>query len=172
MFNLDLPTEPYWLDLPCGVRVQVRPLTGVIMSAARQAAIADVLVLRAQRQENLDAGMPVDDLPDTDDPVMNEALIGAALIKGLARYGIQAWDGVGSPDGTPLPFSKDGAERLALHPDLMEPFRNAYLAPQAALAAEGNASAAMPNGGSALAANTAEAAPEPASNAQGQPPHH
>jgi len=27
MLTLDLPVEPYWLDLPRGVRVEIRPVT-------------------------------------------------------------------------------------------------------------------------------------------------
>ena len=27
MLSLDLPTEPYWLDLPRGARVQIKPAT-------------------------------------------------------------------------------------------------------------------------------------------------
>lgn len=38
MLTLDLPTEPYWLDLPRGVRVEIRPVTTSVMAAAQAAA--------------------------------------------------------------------------------------------------------------------------------------
>jgi len=31
MLTLDLPTEPYWRDLPRGVRVEIRPVTTVAL---------------------------------------------------------------------------------------------------------------------------------------------
>ena len=38
MLTLDLPVEPYWLDLPRGVRVEIRPVTTAVMAAAQAAA--------------------------------------------------------------------------------------------------------------------------------------
>jgi hypothetical protein len=38
MLTLDLPTAPYWIDLPRGVRVEVKPVTTAIMAAAQAAA--------------------------------------------------------------------------------------------------------------------------------------
>ena len=35
MLTLDLPIEPYWLDLPRGVRVEIRPVTTAVMAAAQ-----------------------------------------------------------------------------------------------------------------------------------------
>jgi hypothetical protein len=34
MLTLDLPAEPYWLTLPRGVRVEIRPVTTAVMTAA------------------------------------------------------------------------------------------------------------------------------------------
>jgi hypothetical protein len=38
MLTLDLPVEPYWLDLPRGVRVEIRPVTTAVMAAAQAEA--------------------------------------------------------------------------------------------------------------------------------------
>ena len=38
MLTLDLPVEPYWLDLPRGVRVEIRPVTTAVMAAAQAAS--------------------------------------------------------------------------------------------------------------------------------------
>lgn len=40
MLTLDLPAEPYWLVLPRGVRVEIRPVTTAVMAAAQAASIA------------------------------------------------------------------------------------------------------------------------------------
>ncbi len=42
MIRLDLPREPHWLDLPHGVRLQVRPLDTATDAAARAAAVTDL----------------------------------------------------------------------------------------------------------------------------------
>jgi hypothetical protein len=34
MLSLKIPTEPYWIDLKLGVRVQVRPFTSAVFYAA------------------------------------------------------------------------------------------------------------------------------------------
>ena len=36
MLILDLPTTPYWLALPRGVRVEIRPVTTAVMAAAQE----------------------------------------------------------------------------------------------------------------------------------------
>ena len=36
MLTLDLTAEPYWLDLPRGVRVEIRPVTTAVMAAAQE----------------------------------------------------------------------------------------------------------------------------------------
>ena len=47
MLPLDLPAEPYWLALPRGVRVEIRPVTTAVMAAA-QAASARISAPNAQ----------------------------------------------------------------------------------------------------------------------------
>jgi len=46
--TLDLPTEPYWLDLPRGVRVEIRPITTAVMAAAQAAASCRLGAARAE----------------------------------------------------------------------------------------------------------------------------
>ena len=46
MLTLDLPVEPYWLDLPRGVRVEIRPVTTAVMAAA-QAGKIDAAALQS-----------------------------------------------------------------------------------------------------------------------------
>ena len=46
MLTLDLPVEPYWLDLPRGVRVEIRPATTAVMAAAQAAAARRLTAIR------------------------------------------------------------------------------------------------------------------------------
>ena len=47
MLTLDLPAEPYWLDLPRGVRVEIRPVTTAVMAAAQAGSARRLGALRA-----------------------------------------------------------------------------------------------------------------------------
>ena len=76
MLTLDLPAEPYWLDLPRGVRVEIRPMTTAVMAAAQAAAARRLAAIR---------------IADPDlDPDMSRGLSFAFLVKALARTHQQA----------------------------------------------------------------------------------
>ena len=51
MLTLDLPVEPYWLDLPRGVRVEIRPVTTAVMAAAQAGSARRLGALRAAEAE-------------------------------------------------------------------------------------------------------------------------
>lgn len=162
MFSLDMPTEPHWIDLPLGVRVRVKPIDGVTVSAARTFAFSCANTLIEQRKEREAAGTPTDDLLDLTDPALRDGFVKIQLAGALARYGALDWEGVGDDTGAPLPFSKAGAERLARHPVMFEPFLDGCFAPAARVAAEGNASAPALNGSTDAGAAIATAAASPA----------
>jgi hypothetical protein len=92
MLTLDILVEPYWLDLPRGVRVEIRPVTTAVMAAAQAAASRRLGAIRAA-----DNGL---------DPDMARGLAFALLVKALARHAVTAWEGVGDAAGQPLPLSK------------------------------------------------------------------
>ena len=72
MLTLDLPVEPYWLALPRGVRVEIRPVTTAVMAAAQAGSARRLGALRAA---------------ETDlDPDMSRGLAFAFLVKALARH--------------------------------------------------------------------------------------
>jgi hypothetical protein len=124
MFTLDLPTAPYWIDLPRGVRVEVKPVTTAIMAAAQAAAARRLGALRAADPEL--------------DPDLAKGLAFALLCKGLARHSIVAWDGIGDAKGNPLPLTPEGAERLMDLDDMASSFWDAISCPLASVAVEGN----------------------------------
>jgi len=56
MLTLDLPVEPYWLDLPRGVRVEIRPVTTAVMATAQAGSARRLGALRAS-EADLDPDM-------------------------------------------------------------------------------------------------------------------
>jgi hypothetical protein len=165
MFSLDIPTEPYWIDLPMGVRVKVRPVDGITVAAARTFAFTCATEARKQREERLDAGLPVDDLLDLDDMNIRDGFVKVQLAAALARYGAVDWEGVGTPEGEALPFSKAGAEQMARHPVMTQPFLDACFDPSIRVVVEGNASAPGLNGSTVAGAVIARAAETSATSA-------
>jgi hypothetical protein len=125
MLTLDLPVEPYWLALPRGVRVEIRPVTTAVMAAAQTASARRLSALRAAEPEL--------------DPDMARGLAFAFLVKALARHAILAWEGIGDTAGKPLPLSPDAVERLMDLDDIAAAFWDRATAPVAAAAMEGNA---------------------------------
>ena len=89
MIRLDLTDDPRWLDLGRGVRVQVRPLTTPVYNLIQ----ARALELMGQLED--DGALAVDAANQS----IREALYRALITKGLALFGIQAWEGIGDAEG-------------------------------------------------------------------------
>jgi hypothetical protein len=124
MLTLDLPVEPYWLDLPRGVRVEICPVTTAVMAAAQAAAARRLAAIR---------------IADPDlDPDMARGLSFAFLVKALGRHAVLAWDGVGDTAGKPLPLSPEAVERLMDMDEIAAAFWDRATSPVAAVALEGN----------------------------------
>ncbi|WP_299398889.1 hypothetical protein [Pelagibius sp.] len=144
MIRLALPREPYWLDLPHGVRVNVQPLDTALEAAARARAAG---LLR----ERIDPAGPADD----------PRRIGwakQALAAALAELAILEWDGVLEADGNVALVSPATTARLMAIPEMASAFLRDLYAPLDRLVAEGNASSAAPHGTSAAAPRIAAAA--------------
>ena len=124
MLTLDLPAEPYWLDLPRGVRVEIQPVTTALMAAAQAAASRRLGAVRAA-----DANL---------DPDLARGLAFAFLVKALARHAVTAWEGVGDAAGQPLPLSPEAVERLMDMDEIAAAFWDRATGPVAAVALEGN----------------------------------
>lgn len=167
MFTLaEQPAEPYWIDLPWGVRVQVRPLNQVISTAAGAHASRRLAELVAGQAELLALGVAGNDGPDLTDPDIRDGVMRELFTIGLARHGIIAWEGVGNADGTaPLDCTPETREAFA-RSALAGAFLDRYDAPLRQVRAEGNASAPGPNGNSDPGADTAASAPPSAPSAQ------
>lgn len=126
MLKLDLPTEPYWAEMPLGVRLRIRPVTTAIVSAAQHRAA------RLGREAAEAAGGELD-------PDMSRGLAFVLMAKALARFAVEEWEGVAGPDGAALPCSPDLAERLMDIESMASAFWDAALKPIQAVSSEGNA---------------------------------
>ena len=135
MIRLNLSSEPRWLDLGTGLRLQVAPVTTAIMAAARS---------------DIAASDMTEDLPQ-------EALA-VTMAKAVARRVILDWDGVGDADGAPMPVTPEGIDALLDIWPIFEAFQRDCLAPHLMLDQEKNASAPSPTGSSAGATATAKRA--------------
>ena len=124
MLTLDLPVEPYWLDLPRGVRVEIRPVTTAVMAAAQAGSARRLGALRAAEADL--------------DPDMARGLAFAFLVKALARHAVTAWAGVGDAAGKPLPLSPEAVERLMDMDEMAAAFWDRATGPVASVALEGN----------------------------------
>ena len=125
MLTLDLPVEPYWLDLARGVRVEIRPVTTAVVAAAQAGSARRLGALRAS-----EADLDLD---------MARGLAFAFLVKALARHAVTAWEGVGDTAGKPLPLSPEAIELLMDLDDIAAAFWDRVTVPVATVAAEGNA---------------------------------
>jgi len=152
--------EPYWLDLPDGVRVKVRPLSAAVLGAAEASARRQLAGLFAEHQERIATSAPTDDLPDVFDDDTRRGLLASYLAAGLARHGIVAWEGIGAGDEA-APVTPENVALFAAMPIGLR-FLEAYETAVAGITAEGNASATTPHGSSDVVATTAAVAPETA----------
>lgn len=125
MLKLDLPTEPYWADLPHGVRVRIKPVTTAIISAAQHRAA------RLGREAAEAAGGELD-------PDLSRGLAFVLMAKALARFAVEDWEGVADAAGDPLPFSPDLAERLMDIESMASAFWDAAIKPIQVVTSEGN----------------------------------
>ena len=144
MIRLNLPTEPYWLDLPLGVRLRVRPLDTAVYEACRYRAARDAKRIIGERKE---AG---NDAPlDEDDA---DGLAAFLVTAALARAAIIGWEGVEDADGSGIaPINDTTVSDLMRIPLIASDFRRRILEPYAQLVSEGNASGPLPDGAMAEA---------------------
>ena len=103
MITLNLKRENFWLDLPQGIRLFLKPATTALVMAARIEALKEV---------DADAGVR-----------------SAALIRKLAQLAILGWENVGDMEGNPIDVTPDAVEVLMELWPIAESFERLYLAP-------------------------------------------
>lgn len=140
--RLDMPREPYWLDLPGQVRVKVRPLTTAVHRAAQMEAVRQVERLRDHEELARQAGLAggQDDETGLSQEALIEGYTWLFTAKALGRAGILDWSGIFDADGeTALSVSPPAIDRLMEVPTMADAFVLAYSRPLLDLATEGNA---------------------------------
>ena len=165
MLRLDIPTEPTWLTLRCGLRLRCLPLDTALLSSARSRAARRMYELTQERQDIEAAGGRVEGLPDFSDPDRFSGQLKFLMALALAEFGVVDWDtsacAVVGPDGEQLAFAPAHIPKLMRHGTVAEDFVERYTAPYERLEQEKNGSTTAPGGTSGAVASTAPAAATP-----------
>lgn len=123
MIRLNLSSDPRWVDLLPGLRLEVAPVTTAIMASARSDTALD----------DLDEHSP-------------KEVLAVAMAKAVARRVVTAWEGVGDDAGDALALSPEGIDALLDIWPVFEAFQAEVLGPHLMLDSEKNVSAPSPNG--------------------------
>jgi hypothetical protein len=116
MIDLSQRSEPYELELPYGLRVTVRPLTTAGMAAAQAAARRAVEAIERQARERVEAGLPLDGLPDLSAEGERDGFYQTQLIRELAVRHITSWTGVELEGGRAPPTPENISAVMELYP--------------------------------------------------------
>lgn len=150
--RLDLPREPYWLDLPLGVRIKVRPLDAALFTAATRLAAKTLNEARPGFARAIAAGDSA--------RAVSDGVWAAALTTEVAQLAILDWTGVIDDDSVSCPpdatlirsvFNQNWMIALEFH--------RLYVLQAEGLVAEGEGCAPAPNGSSGRAPTIAADAP-------------
>jgi hypothetical protein len=114
MYKLNIITEQYWLELPLGVKVKVKPLTTSVFNAAQAWATKEINKVVARRTELKTVGKEDPDLPNLDDEDARYDYLNTMIMKGCAVACIIEWDGIEDPveDGKVAPLTKENIIKL------------------------------------------------------------
>jgi hypothetical protein len=116
MLDLSTPKGPFDIALPYGLAVTVRPLTTAGMSAAQAAARRVVEAIERQAHERIEAGLPLDGLPDLASEGERDGFYQAQLIRELAVRHITSWAGIELRGGPAPPTPENIAAVMELYP--------------------------------------------------------
>ena len=155
--QLNIPTKPYWLDLPHGVKLYVKPCTVLITETARSAAVRVISDIRDGAEAVRDVGLLEKLGVDFTNPDQMDAVGRVTYAVAIARAAIMAWvDVVLEQDSEePAPVNAGTVQELMLIPSMADVFLDKYTRPIEQLVTEGNGSRPEQNGSSAAAPNTA-----------------
>lgn len=141
MLKLNMQTEPYWIDLPGGITVKVKPINSAIMTAAKTNRN---IAIKTMHDAN-----PID-------PQLLSGLNDSLLTKELGHLAIIEWEGVFLSDGTPAPVEPKTIDQLMDVWIVAQIFMETYIFQLKLMVFEGNGLAPAANGISAEEAPTAE----------------
>lgn len=159
MLKIGKSTEAQRLDLGAGAHLVYRTATTIDHEAGSAAARAFFRALVAGRESLESFGLSVGPIEEIQ---LDEALsFGVSEVVSLTEIALRCvseWGGIADHDGQPLPLTRANMCGLLQDARFFQIVRDTLLEPLHVLAAEGNASAPLPNGEAAGAPNIAEAA--------------
>ena len=163
MIALGTAAEPTTILVPGGATITLRPATTAEHHAAMAAVERIVAAILRGEEAAETAGLDAFALGGDDD--LADGLRQHLVAVELGARVILSWTGIGDEDGNPVEPSRAAILALCRDPTVARRITAAALAPYHRRVAEGNASAASPNGAGEAAKTTAEAAEPPASPA-------
>ena len=110
MISLQLPSEPFEINILPGISFTVRPLTTFDMSVAQAAARQAIERMEQSIDDAVFAGLTPRDI-DLKDPAARDGLFQQLLIGELGERHITAWTGIQGDDGEPVAADTPGARR-------------------------------------------------------------
>jgi hypothetical protein len=116
MIDLAQRSEPYEIALPYGLTVTVKPLTTAGMAAVQAAARRAVEAIERQARERVEAGLPLDGLPDLSTEGERDGFYQAQLIRQLAVRHVTSWTGVELEGGPAPPTPENVTAVMELYP--------------------------------------------------------
>lgn len=166
MLRLDIPDQPYWLELEAGPRLYVRPLQTPQYNVAKARNVEALRKMVEERQGILETGGKVDHLPDISDEAARQGFAEFLFTVALAQSAIMEWEGVGDEAGEPIPVSHEAVARLMRIPTIADDFIKQYTRHYETILSEGESSPAGANGTSQAAGATATTAAKTSSRAR------
>ena len=116
MIDLTQRSEPYAIALPYGLTVTVKPLTTASMAAAQAAARRAVEAIERRARERIEAGLPLDGVPELSAEGERDGFYQAQLIRELAARHVTSWTGVELDGGLAPPTPENIAAVMELYP--------------------------------------------------------
>lgn len=152
--RFDLPREPYWLDLPFGVRIKVRPLDAALFAAATRLAAEMLSEAQPGFVRAIEAGESA--------KAVSDGVWAATLTTAVAQLAILDWTGIVDEESDPCSPDRE-AIHLVFDRNWMVAleFHRLYVLQAEGLVAEGEDCAPAPNGSSAGAPRIVEPAEIP-----------
>lgn len=135
-------TDPYWIDVGSGVKLQVRPPTTPLVYAAREEATALLVQLIGAGTAATKAGGQLVGL-DLESERGLAATKQSLFVVALGEMAIVDWRGVlldtgDDDDRVPLPFEASHVANLFLSADVADRFLGDYYKPLHEVVSEGN----------------------------------
>lgn len=145
---MNLRTEPYWMDLPYGVRLKVKPLTTSTWNAASAWATREMLKVIKIQEELKAVGKKDTDLPDLLTDENRRDYLETMIMKGCAVACIVEWDNIEDPveDGKLCPLTTDNITRFVEDFRMGNAFWTKITSDYEKLLNEGNGSSLAQNG--------------------------